>query len=136
MNAPNLTKGGQLSSRFFLEPYKVITNGDMSQSSITSSVTIINRMPNISYSVSWTGSSPVGTITVQESNDYSLNPDGSVRNAGTWNTMALSGSATVSGNADNGIIKLSQVPSFAIRLVYTGSSGTGTLNAVVTGKVS
>jgi hypothetical protein len=124
-----------VSSRFFLEPYSVISSGDMS-GNITSSVTIINRIPNLSYSVSWTGSSPVGVITVEESNDYSLNPDGSVRNAGIWNTMTLSGAAAVSGNSDHGIIKLSQVPSFAIRLVYTRTSGTGTLNAIITGKVS
>lgn len=124
-----------MSSRTQLSPYNVITNGDMSDD-IVSSVTIIQKLSLVSYGVSWTGSSPVGVITVQVSNDYSLNPDGSVNNTGTWNDLPLSATCDVSGNSDNGFIDIDAQAGYALRLVYTSTSGTGTLQAIVSGKVA
>lgn len=90
-------------------------------------------VPGINYSVSWTGS-PVGTFTVQGSDDYSEYADGSVKNAGTWNTLPTTPAVTASGAPGNGMI---EVVTFchAIQLVYTATSGTGTLQAIVTGSV-
>ena len=125
-----------MSSRTQLSPHSVITNGDMSAASITSEVTIIQKLSLASYGVSWTGTSPVGVITVQVSNDYSQNADGSVKNAGTWNTLNLSATANVSGNTGNGFIDIDSIAGYAIRLIYTKTSGTGTLQAIVSGKVA
>lgn len=125
-----------MSSRTQLGPHLVITNGDMSQASIISEVTIIQKLSLASYGVSWAGSSPVGVITVEVSNDYSLNPDGSENNAGTWNALPLSGTAAVSGNTGNGFIDIDAQAGYALRLVYTRTSGTGSLQATVVGKVS
>lgn len=122
-----------MSSRPFLKPFPVIVDGDMS-GDITSDVTIINYMSGVSYDISWTGT-PTGTFSVEVSNSYSTNPDGSVANAGTWSAVTLSGSVTASGSADNGMINLAGLEVYAIRLVYTATSGTGTLNAVICGKV-
>ncbi len=124
-----------MSSRTQLNPYSVITDGDMS-ASITSDVTLVQKISMISYSISWAGTAPIGVITVQASNDYSVNPDGSVRNAGTWNTLTLSGTAAVSGGTGNGFIDIDSLAAYAVRLVYTRASGTGTLQAIVAGKVS
>lgn len=89
----------------------------------------------ISYSITWSGSSPSGTVTVQVSNDYSINAAGTVLNAGTWNTLPMSATGTVSGNTGNGFADIDTLGGYAIRLVYTPVSGTGTMNAIVTGKV-
>lgn len=116
-------------------------SGDMS-SSITSAPTVLQSISQVCYSVSWTGTTPVGTISVQASNDYSINPNGTVDNPGTWATMTLqyNGSAVtsipVTGNTGNGLIDITDTATYAIRLVYTASSGTGTLTAIVSGKVS
>ena len=124
-----------MASRPILSPFPVIVNGDMSQATITSSVTIIQNLSMVSYSVSWSGTSPVGTISVQVSNDYSINMAGVVSNPGTWNTLVLSTAPAVSGNTGNGLIDITQTAAFAIRLVYTKTSGVGSLQATVTGKV-
>jgi len=109
---------------------------------ITSSPTIMQSLSILSYSFSWTGTSPVGTISIEASNDYSLNPNGTVNNAGTWNVMTVNyqGSAVttvpVSGNTGIGFIDISPTGAYAVRAIYTAGSGTGNLTATVNGKVS
>ncbi len=131
-----------MSSRPLLSPQSVITNGDMSTATLTSLVTIIQNISMLSYAVSWSGSTPVGTITVEVSNDYSQNVNGSVRNAGTWTalTFSVSGSTAsslpVSGNTGTGFIDIDQLGAYAVRLKYTKVSGTGTLQSVINGKVA
>lgn len=122
-----------MSSRPFLKPFQVIKDGDMS-ANITSVATIITNLSMVSYQVTWTGSSPVGVVTVEASNDYSVDAAGKVLNAGTWNTVT-GATANISGNTGKGMINLNQMPAFAIRLTYTATSGTGTLNATVVAKV-
>ncbi len=130
-----------MSTRTNLRPQSVITNGDMS-ASITSAPTILQSITEISYEVVWSGTSPIGTISVQVSNDYSVHPDGSVNNAGHWVTATLSVAGTpassvpLSGNTGEGMIDPFSTAAYAVRLVYTRASGTGTMNAVINGKVS
>lgn len=90
----------------------------------------------MSYSYTWVGTAPVGTVSVQVSDDYSQNSDGSVNNAGTWNNLPLSITPAVSGNTGNGLIDIDQLGVYAIRTVYTPVSGTGVLNVMYKGKVS
>lgn len=131
-----------MSTRSNLRPQSVITNGNMALASVTSAVTILQSLTVGSYTYSWSGSTPIGTVAVQISNDYSLNQDGTVNNSGTWTTIffTLNGSSVVSsapvtGNTGVGVIEWS-TGAYAIRTVYTKTSGTGTIQAVVNGKVS
>jgi len=123
-------------SRPIIRPNQVITNGDMSQATIISKPNIIDNISLISYDISWSGTSPVGVMSVQVSNTYSLNVDGTVNNAGNWTTLTLSAATNVSGNTGNGGIDVDVTGFYAIRLVYTKTSGTGTMNAVVNAKVT
>lgn len=125
-----------MSSRPQLEPHLVITNGNLASASLTSIPTIIQKLSMVSYEAVWSGSSPSGTVSVQVSNTYSLNTDGSVKNAGDWNDLPLSISPTVSGNTGNGFIDIDAQAGYAVRFVYTRISGTGTLNVTVSGKVA
>lgn len=130
-----------MAQRPSFSPYPVITNGDMS-GSLTSVVTIIQKLSMISYSLSWAGTSPVGTVSVQASNDYAVYPDGTVKNAGTWSTLTLSvngspvSTIAISGNTGNGLIDLNSCAAYAIRLIYTRTSGSGTMQAVINAKVA
>lgn len=124
-----------MSSRPQLAPFSVITNGSMA-GSLISEVTIIQKLSMISYDISWSGSSPVGTVTVQVSNSYSKDPDGSVRNAGSWTTLDLSEPAAISGNTGNGFIDIDSSAAYAMRVIYTRVSGTGTLNVIINAKVA
>lgn len=125
-----------MSSRPQFDPMPVITNGNMASSTITSAVTIIKKLSMISYDVSWAGTAPVGALSVQVSNTYTQNADGSVRNAGNWTTLTLSAPATVSGTPGNGMIDVDATGAYAMRLVYTRTSGTGLLQATVNAKVA
>jgi hypothetical protein len=129
-----------MSTRTTLRPY-VVLNGASMAANQTSSVTVLQSLSMLSYALSWTGTSPVGTISVQTSNDYQANGN-VVLNAGTWNTLPLTlttGSTVtaipISGNTGNGMIDLMDLPDYAIRLIYTAGSGTGALTVTVNGKV-
>jgi hypothetical protein len=131
-----------LSTRPQVKPNPVITNGNMA-SNIIGTPTIISNVSMVSYGFSWSGSTPVGTVSVQASNDYELGADGkTVLNAGTWNTLTLNygGSAVttipLSGNTGNGLIDIDALAAYAVRPIYTASSGTGTMQCTVVGKVT
>lgn len=131
-----------MASRPILAPYQIVggnepgaVSGNMA-TTITSPVTVIQNLSQISYDVSWSGSSPVGTVIVQSSNSYSQYPDGSVENPGDWNTLPLSSTASVSGNTGSGIIDILASGLYAVRLVYTPASGTGTMAVVISAKVA
>lgn len=124
-----------MASRPQIRPFKVIEDGNMS-ASITSDVTIIDNLSMIGYDISWSGSSPVGVMSVQVSNSYSINADGSVRDAGNWTTVTLSSTPSVSGNTGNGFVDVDATGAYAIRLVFTRTSGTGTMQAYICSKVA
>lgn len=123
-----------MSSRLFLKPTLVVTNGNMA-SSITSTVTILNQISMISYDIKWTGA-PTGAFSVEVSNTYEENVDGSVRSAGNWTPLVLTSPVNAVGSPDNGFIDVVLTAGYSIRLVYTATSGTGTLNAKIAGKVT
>ena len=106
-----------------LKPYAVVTNGDMS-SDVTSSVTDVTPIESVSYQIVYTGT-PTGTFTVEGSHDEV-----------TWEALVLSADILAAGSADNHLINLTDLGFPKIRLKYTASSGTGTLNATIAGNFS
>lgn len=124
-----------MSSRPQFSPFLVIEDGNMG-GDITSEVTIIQKLSLISYGISWSGSSPVGEMIVEVSNDYEQNVDGSVKVAGNWTPLPLDTTASVSGNIDSGFIDIDLQGGFALRLRYDRTSGTGTMQATVSAKVA
>lgn len=137
-----------MSSRSNLRPQAVIGTGSSPSvsgsmaASITSNPTVLQSLTVGLYTYSWSGTSPVGAISVQISNDYSLNPNGTVNNTGTWVTIyftlngtTVTNSAPLTGNTGEGAIEWT-TGAYAIRTVYTRTSGTGTIQAIVNGKVS
>lgn len=122
-----------MSTRSHIKPFPVVTAASMG-ASVTSTPTIIENITGVGYDVRWTGT-PVGTFSVQISNTYSVDAMGNTKNAGTWTPVTLSSPITAAGSADNAFINLAGVESYAVRLVYTRTSGTGILDAVISGKV-
>lgn len=106
--------------------------------SITSPPTNINRLPGLAYQVVWTGS-PVGTFTVQVSNDYVEGPQREVLNAGNWDdlpTSSFSGTYPVpAGSPGHGMLDIVGTEVAWIRLVYNSTSGTGNLTVIPSAKV-
>lgn len=130
-----------MSTRTVLRP-KTLATIDMSVSSTATEATILQGLSMVSYAVAWTGTSPVGTIALEVSNDFSLEANGAILNAGTWNIApidvngALQTSAAVTGNTGNGMIDVTATGVYACRLLYTRASGTGSLIPTVSGKVA
>lgn len=121
---------------------KPLISGDMSAATITSNPTILKQLTVGCYTYSWAGTAPVGTIEIQISNDYELNPDGTVFNAGTWTTVwfTLNGTtpsqtAPITGASGSGAIEWTS-GAFTIRTVYRKTSGIGTLSVIFNGKVA
>lgn len=121
-----------MSSRPLIKPISVVTSGDMS-AQIISKPTITDNLSMVSYDCTYAGA-PVGAVTIQVSNSYSQNVDGSVKNAGHWTTLTLSNLVPVSG-AGGSFIDIDATAAYAIRLVYTPTSGSGTMNVILASKV-
>lgn len=130
-----------MSTRSSFRPQTVINAGAM-VGNLTSLPTVLQSLTSASYALSWTGTAPIGTASIQFSNDYSLNPNGTVNNAGTWNTatISVSGSPTttlaITGNTGSAFIDIDKTAAYAVRLIYAAGSGTGSLTAIFNGKVS
>lgn len=118
-----------------LKPQKVITNASMG-ASIVSLITNVNLFSIFSYNLSWTGT-PTGTFSVEVCNDYEPSPAGVLQSpavAGNWVPLTLSTPVVAAGSADTAFIDIDITGAAWVRLKYTRSSGTGTLNATLAGK--
>lgn len=98
--------------------------------SVTSTPTVIRKQDNCGILVSWTGTAPVGVITIEVSNDY----DADHGVAGTWIALDFGTPIAISGATGSADISINQLPFSNIRAVYTRTSGTGTLIALLSCK--
>lgn len=102
----------------FLPPYLTVSNASMA-AEIISPVTAMTELDNISMQAVFSGS-PTGTMTTEGSLDKI-----------TWNaftTLAITG-------AGSELFDLNQLSFPYVRLHYVPTSGTGTLNVLVSGKM-
>lgn len=116
----------------FVDP--LMTGASMA-SSVNGTPTLIQFMDNVGYQFSWTGSDPLGTITIQVSADY----DPRFPSAATWTTLQTSPgtnlTVTPGGSAGNAYVDLNQLSAPAVRPVYTtATSSSGALTAKLTAK--
>lgn len=96
---------------------------NLATASTTSNVTEVQYMDNIGIVINWTGTSPVGAVTIQVSNDQL-----------TWDDLDFGNTIDVSGNTGTHIIEITQLPFSYLRAKYTKSSGVGTLYSSLTSK--
>ena len=115
-----------------LQSYQSLTNGSMA-GNLTTAVTNIAFQDNIGIQLNFTGT-PTGSFAVQVSADYKQDANGNVTNVGNWVTLVLPTAAAAAGAANTIYIDLNQLSAPWIRVVYTASSGAGTLNTFVTAK--
>jgi len=136
-----------MADRLFIKPTFLIpspaaspANTGSMGANITSAPFVIQLVSMFSLEVTWAGTSPVGVLNVQASNSYSLDAVGNVKNAGIWTNMTVNvgGSPVVdfaiSGASGSIFIDIGQTSAYAIRCVYTRTSGTGTMSVLLVGK--
>lgn len=124
-----------MSNRSNLPPYKVLSQGDLSQATVTTTPTDVRNQDNVMYQFNVTGAAAAGTIDIQVSNDYvpPTTPGGTPQNAGTWTSLGSAYQATVAG-AGTGVIMLTQIEAPFTRALFTKTSGSGNMDAYVSGK--
>ena len=111
-----------MGAKKILPAYHLISNGDMS-TTITSNITNITNLDNIGIEWAWTGT-PTGTFQILAS-------------ISGQNFIPLSFSdplPTTSGSAGVWFTDLGLVSFYQIQIVYTPTSGVGTLNVWIGGK--
>ena len=96
----------------------------------TSSITIVDGIDEAIIIVTWTGSSPVGVITIEASNSKA---DEFTKGTEVYEVLDFASAINVSGNSGSHQINFTALPFRAMRFVYTASSGTGNLTAHVNG---
>jgi hypothetical protein len=110
-----------------LQPYKLIVNGNMGATNHSAPVKVLYT-DNIGIEVAFTGT-PSGVFTIEgaviEEQDIAL---------ATWVDFGITPTMTASGSASSFLISLNEVPYSHIRITYTRTSGTGSLNVTITAK--
>ena len=109
-----------MSGKTTQETTSYIAAGDMS-GTITGSTLDIWDIDLMSFQIDYTGT-PTGTFSVEVSNDEA-----------TWTELTLSTAVLAAGSADNHFIDCETSARY-IRLKYTFTSGTGSLDAKSFGK--
>lgn len=115
-----------------LNPVHIITAGDMS-GSITSSAVEVKLQDNVGVQLHWTGT-PTGTFAIQVSMDHREDIEGNIVVAGHWVSLILNPTVSAAGSADDAYVDLNQLSAMYIRIVYTASGGSGTLDAFINAK--
>lgn len=104
-----------------VKSYKMIDAGDLS-GNITSNITSVINLDNASIHLIWSGTSPVGVITVEARNGEN----------DSWYELDFGSAINISGNSGDHQIVFTQMPFTDIRVKYTASSGTGSIDALIT----
>lgn len=111
-----------------LTPTRIAAAADLS-ADYTSSVTAVQWQDNIVYQVNVLTGTPVGVLNVETSSDYNA----TTGNSGNWITLGAGYQATVNGTG-SGVLDINQLGPCYVRLKYTRTSGTGTMDIYVSGK--
>lgn len=116
-----------------LLPEHFLVAGDMSLSSITSSAIETKYQDNIGIQLNWTGT-PTGTFDFQVSMDHSQDINGNIKVAGTWVSLPVNPIVAPAGGASSAYVDFNQLSTPYIRVVYTRTSGSGTLQGYTIAK--
>ena len=119
-----------MSVKNALPPYKVLNAVDISTNQTSPVIDILNQ-DNVGIILSWSGASPVGTIKIQ-----CASPLATELSSAAWDWIDLDFGSVIgiTGNTGTHNISINQAPFAKLRIVYTSTSGTGSLTAACTAK--
>ena len=112
----------------FLNPYRLIDSESMG-ASVTSDPFNVQGLDSIAVQFVFSGT-PTGTFSVQVSGNYNT-----VTASGDWDDLFLNPSMTASGASGTASTNIQQLAFLWMRLKYTRTGGTGSLDAYVSGKM-
>jgi hypothetical protein len=114
-----------------LKPVKLIVGGDMGGN--LSAIQPISLQDNVGIQLRWTGT-PTGAFSFLISMDHLQDAEGNVLVAGHWVAIPLSPPIAAAGSADDAYVDLNQISASYLKVVYTRSAGSGSLDALVMAK--
>lgn len=122
-------------SRPYMLPKEIFNAASMT-STIHSIPACIDNLSLVGFDISWAGA-PVGTFSIEVSNSYNPGtPLSGIAAPGSWTALTLSTPITATGTPGNAFIDIDAISATYIRLTYTATSGTGSLTAYLSAKVS
>lgn len=125
-----------MPSKQVSEVFQIFTANSMSgTATITSSVSSIKFRDSLALQFNWTGN-PVGTFNLQGSLDYNpgLPQTDGTANAGTWNTVTLSPTATIGSGQSTYLINAFDLGFPFVRAQYTNTSSQGAVTGYIFSK--
>lgn len=99
-----------------LTPYRLVTNGSLG-ADFYSPASTVTYDDNVGYQVKYTGDA-IGQFYIQ----------GTI-NGEDWEDLELSAEIPVEGAPGSFVVNLNQIPYYQLRLRFSHTSGTGTLQA-------
>lgn len=112
-----------MGRKHVVKTFKMVTDGNMS-GVITSDPTNVLQLDQASIFLEWSGASVDGEFTVEARNGAEA----------TWYELDFNTNILAENDTDFHQIVFREMPFTDIRLVYTPTTGTGTLNATLTMK--
>lgn len=95
----------------------------------TSRSTVVEQLDKAGIVLEWTGSSPVGTVSVEGR----LGNDQTATNT-DWHALDFGSTISISGSSGSHTLVLEELPWTELRIKYTATSGTGNLTATLLSK--
>lgn len=123
-----------MSRKNNLLSYKLISAGDMS-GNLASPATNIQFLDNIGIQANVVSGTPTGVLQVQVSADYLEDNNHNILNAGHWVSLTPAQQSLTAGAPAQTYFDLNQLSSPWVRLIYTRTSGSGSLDAFITAKM-
>lgn len=120
-----------MARKNIVEGYPII-NGTSLATSFTSSTSSVKNLDYASIHIEWSGTAPVGVITVEARNGDERNNDA----VADWYLIDMGSVITISGASGDHQLFFDKLPFTDLRLQYTATSGTGTMTAFITSKQS
>lgn len=103
--------------------YKMFDAVSLATSATSNEVNVIN-LDKASIYLDWTGSSLSGTLTVEARNDEK----------DTWFELDFGTPISITGASGSHVLIFNELPHNTIRLVFTSTSGSGSLDAILAAK--
>jgi hypothetical protein len=106
-----------MAAKNLIGPIRLFTDEPM-EGTLTSQAIDIKYVDNVSIQSVITGTPQAGDLQMEVSNDHSLNPDGSVRNAGNWEVVPNMDVQVTAGVPAQVVMNATQLASAFVRLRY------------------
>lgn len=118
------------STKKLITPFRLMENASIAATITGAQVTCAHQDSAVVF-VEWTGTAPVGALSFEF---LETDADRNSTKVPVWKTVDFGQTIAISGNSGSHQIVFTTLPFFALRPVYTRTSGTGTITVTFAAK--